>query len=473
MNDMLNLCFRKENIGDINNLILDIDEEMCIDSFSLNMIGRNQIQYLLPMQLNQYNTRLYFRYDITGMTTLRERVTGILKKEEVMEILNGMINAFEEIEAYMLSCENMYLNADYIFMDRNRNYRFLFVPVEEGLGVNVMSFLHRLVNQIQPDYSEKDTYFFRILNAFNGGAIEKLSDLKELLRKNPDAVLDMGEVTKETQVRKDIDVESELNKNIVETEKQSKENGMLNLGIKTNFAIPGVTQEKKAETKLQEESNKAIPVMSMPKVAQIAFEIPGSNGNGMPMNIPAPLVAETKKEEKPEDKKVKKENKKPFSFFEKKSKTKKEETLPNIVPQSTAIPETPKNIPDMYESYDKTVVLQVAHPETADSDVTVLLDERPKRAELIRQMSEEHFEVYDTAVLGAGTMANCKIDNNRKISRKHASIQLERGSYYIRDNNSSNGTFLNGRRLIPEKAEELRDNDMIRLADEDFIFRIW
>ena len=469
---MLNLCFRQENTGDINNLILDIDGEMCIDSFSLNMIGRNQIQYLLPMQLNQYNTSLYFRYDITDMTTLKERMAGILKKEEVLEILNGMINAFEEIEAYMLSSDNMYLNKEYIFMDRNHNFRFLFVPVEESLGVNVMTFLHRLVNQIQPDYSEKDTYFFRILNAFNGGAIEKLSDLKELLRKNPDAVFDMGEISKEIEVNKDINVESELNKNAVEVEKQPKENGMLNLGFKTNFAIPGVTQEKKTEVKPQEESNKAIPVMSMPKAPQIAFEIPGGSGNGMSMNIPTPVVQEEKKEEKKEDKKAKKESKKPFSFFEKKSKTKKEEPIPNIVPQSTIVPETPKNTPDMYESYDKTVVLQVAYPEQSDPDVTVLLDERPKRAEIIRQMNDEHFEIYDTAILGAGAMANCKIDNNRKISRRHASIQLEQGTYYIKDNNSSNGTFLNGRRLIPEKAEELRDNDIIRLADEDFVFRV-
>ena len=37
---------------------------------------------------------------------------------------------------------------------------------------------------------------------------------------------------------------------------------------------------------------------------------------------------------------------------------------------------------------------------------------------------------------------------------------------------SRNGTFLNGRQLEPEKEEELRDGDRLRLSDEDFLFRV-
>ena len=44
--------------------------------------------------------------------------------------------------------------------------------------------------------------------------------------------------------------------------------------------------------------------------------------------------------------------------------------------------------------------------------------------------------------------------------------------YFIKDNNSSNGTYVNGKRLSGEMEEELKDNDMIRLADEEFKFQI-
>ncbi len=50
------------------------------------------------------------------------------------------------------------------------------------------------------------------------------------------------------------------------------------------------------------------------------------------------------------------------------------------------------------------------------------------------------------------------------VSRKHAVIVRRDGALHIRDNNSSNGTFLNGQRLIEDKMRVLRDGDDIRVG---------
>jgi two-component system cell cycle response regulator len=49
------------------------------------------------------------------------------------------------------------------------------------------------------------------------------------------------------------------------------------------------------------------------------------------------------------------------------------------------------------------------------------------------------------------------------LSRKHAQILIGReGRYYVRDLNSTNGTFLNDQKLAPGKASALKDGDFIK-----------
>lgn len=55
------------------------------------------------------------------------------------------------------------------------------------------------------------------------------------------------------------------------------------------------------------------------------------------------------------------------------------------------------------------------------------------------------------------------------ISRKHAAIEVRRGAYLLRDNGSTNGTFLNGARL-QTRPIEIHDRDVISFARYEFTF---
>lgn len=62
--------------------------------------------------------------------------------------------------------------------------------------------------------------------------------------------------------------------------------------------------------------------------------------------------------------------------------------------------------------------------------------------------------------IGRGSTASLRIDEQR-VSRDHAII-VRHGRYArLLDNRSSNGTFLNGRRVV---ATNLRDGDVIRIG---------
>ena len=43
--------------------------------------------------------------------------------------------------------------------------------------------------------------------------------------------------------------------------------------------------------------------------------------------------------------------------------------------------------------------------------------------------------------------------------------------YFLKDNKSTNHTYLDGRQLEPDEEALLKNNSVIRLGDEDFTFK--
>ena len=69
--------------------------------------------------------------------------------------------------------------------------------------------------------------------------------------------------------------------------------------------------------------------------------------------------------------------------------------------------------------------------------------------------------------------ADYAIENNTAVSREHCIIERElSGENYILDNNSTNGTYVNGMKLEAGRAQLLTDGTKVRLGDEEFIFRL-
>ncbi len=69
-----------------------------------------------------------------------------------------------------------------------------------------------------------------------------------------------------------------------------------------------------------------------------------------------------------------------------------------------------------------------------------------------------------------GKSVNCdyQIIDNKKVSRKHAIFRISNGECYVRDNASTNHTFINGQLLQPGVEIMLSNDDNIRMGDEEF-----
>jgi len=62
------------------------------------------------------------------------------------------------------------------------------------------------------------------------------------------------------------------------------------------------------------------------------------------------------------------------------------------------------------------------------------------------------------------------VPENKAVSRTHADVIRRDGRYYIRDLDSTNGTYLNGQPIPPKQEVELLPEMQVRLANEVFLF---
>lgn len=157
-------------------------------------------------------------------------------------------------------------------------------------------------------------------------------------------------------------------------------------------------------------------------------------------------------------------------------------TVPPVAPpvppmqQQAPVPPVPPVMPVnqtasgyVGEGAGETSVLGYGTGET-----TVLGGTNQMKASLTRAKTNEKVDIVKQ-LFRIGKERN-KVDycitNNNSVSRIHADIVFKNGQYYIIDNNSTNYTFVNGQ-MIPAKQEiALSDGDRIKLAEEEFVFKL-
>ena len=64
------------------------------------------------------------------------------------------------------------------------------------------------------------------------------------------------------------------------------------------------------------------------------------------------------------------------------------------------------------------------------------------------------------------------VTNNIAVSRSHADIITRGNRYFVKDLNSKNRTYINGRELPVQMEVEITDGDSLKLGNEEFIFRV-
>lgn len=110
-----------------------------------------------------------------------------------------------------------------------------------------------------------------------------------------------------------------------------------------------------------------------------------------------------------------------------------------------------------------------------DEDETTLLDSEEDNEVnpiLLRKSTEETFEINKNKINIGRESSYCDfiITNNKLIGRLHAIITKKGQDYFIEDNYSTNGTFINSKRIEKMKKYKIEHGDEIKLSNEVFLF---
>ncbi len=82
---------------------------------------------------------------------------------------------------------------------------------------------------------------------------------------------------------------------------------------------------------------------------------------------------------------------------------------------------------------------------------------RPKSSLMIGRKDETTNTIPDIDLAPYGAI-------ERGVSRQHSRLDVTEGTVMLTDIGSSNGTYLNGQRLLPNQPRILRDGDEIRFG---------
>lgn len=174
----------QQNVGETAYLVADMGEQLKMDTFALKMMAHNHMVNIIQAQVVYRDDQQFVQFDITGLMKLSGWLARPRVKKDVLFLFNSLANAFEEVDAYMLDMKHLLLDWEYVYLDRQGNCMLLYLPFDHMFQKDQIVFLQEIVGRVQPDYQERDTYLFDILNAFSRDGIRKLSDFREILKKS-------------------------------------------------------------------------------------------------------------------------------------------------------------------------------------------------------------------------------------------------------------------------------------------------
>lgn len=91
------------------------------------------------------------------------------------------------------------------------------------------------------------------------------------------------------------------------------------------------------------------------------------------------------------------------------------------------------------------------------------------KAKLVSLSGTGSFNLFEVTTIGRADDCDIVVDNPY-VSSKHAMIRKKGKKYIIQDLNSTNGTFVNGRRV--KNIARLKNEDVIKLGNEEYRFLI-
>ena len=461
--------FSFENQGTHTFLVYEVGDNEQLNVLVTGMTTNNQIEGILPLNIQQKNMNVLCKYNISSLTSLEDFFRGDVTRKKIVSVLANLTKTILIGEQYLLDENDFIWNLKYIFLNSTTYETYIVTrPVEndERGFASFVEFVKEILDQIIFDESEDGTYIVKIRNYINRKDEFSYKKFLELL---------LSLINKSEEASVNVRVKNSINKTIKENNESKVQKDAIG-GCKEEAISSYTSLSKPTGTIKKEDIQQEKAEVSLPKI------------NG-------------KKEQK---KQIHQTEVKKSSFVDRLFGKKKEEQPKGTAPISFAVPggstvqsgQKDSNIQEvkpnpMPPENSADIENRQMAPKENDCGNTVLMDDDCGVTVLMTDAGSEienGMESYyitrvkngqkvrinkDLFRIGrSGEVADFYIGDNNQIGREHAFIIKADNSIFIKDNNSRNHTYVNNVMVQAGERVELKNGDEIRLANEVFAIDI-
>lgn len=222
-----------------------------IDNLTLGMMVNNDIEGFLPVQPVQVENDRYFRYDITGLVTMKEYLGEYVKKDRLLKVFYGIANTIRESSEYMINWTSFSLERKEIYVNpENGDVRLLCLPlltvINDG---NICNFFKNVLFSSQFDLDENGDYVGKLITFLNPKSytLDKfIYELEDMLGLEHKEVVE--EEDEEDEEDTTVEAETEEDKSDADVEKEPAEDTKQEVANDDDTEIQPELEENIAET---------------------------------------------------------------------------------------------------------------------------------------------------------------------------------------------------------------------------------
>lgn len=410
---------------DNNYLIIKGDEDSgtkALNNYRYRMLIENRIDHFLNFDMKMNDGVYDHYYEISGEQPVKRLYEHkLMKGEDLVKIITEIIAAFNTGYEYMLEPTHFILEPEYMYMNvETKDMKLMYFPeIERNLEESFLEFCEYVLDRVDHQDSQAAMMAYQMYKIVKAGSFT-ITELGELASKTMDMII--NGVNAENLTSSAINDSYDFEKQIAcERNEYSKNQYDENEFTKNLY-------EEFIDKKSQEEIK--------PKIVK---------GRGIFANIFG--------DKKKVDKKKSDITKYDISLQENKS------DVINSVFKEAPVENTINTKKLEPELYGKTMILV---PENSSEHILI---QKIKGKEVRHDLSKLPFSI--------GKIAD-SVDlvlKDPSVSRLHAEIFSENDILYIKDCNSTNGTYVNGMQLDAEEKISLESGDEISIGKVQMEFR--
>ncbi|HBZ02584.1 MAG TPA: hypothetical protein DEO83_02060 [Lachnospiraceae bacterium] len=460
--------FTAKNLGHERYLTYIMGEGMEVDEDVLDYCEENDLSEILDIIYEEDDDFDYLTYDITGKMSISNFSQGVMSRETVLKLLRNVALGMISVKEHAIPLSYILLNKDFMYIDPDSmEVQFLYLPVESdaSLSSEFKSFVRQLVAGFVYNVEEDLAYVGQLLTYINGNGfnLRGLIGLTEALMKDAGIgyAAEEGISTDDgTEVVSDADLGEVKEKKAMDfmDELGTADEKLPEIGdddsdeLDEAEAAAENTTEEEAQTEaesIEEIKSKLNDIVNSDENKQADRNV----GIQKPVRVSRAAVLKAAAEE------IAEEDEKAGAEGEEESKDKKKDDKNN---DSSA--------------KDKDNVETAPKGKTEIIDNTILGREGAIviNPYLVRVNTDEKI-VINKPVFKIGKASrgvDYHIGGNGAVSRQHAIILHKGNQFYIKDNKSTNHTYVDQKPVEGDDEVLLKNNCTITLGDEDFTFKI-